>query len=43
MDTATITVGTFVFDDVELLDFAGSHEVFMTAGRPQRTGRTSAI
>lgn len=31
MDTTTITVGIFVFDDVELLDFAGPYEVFTTA------------
>jgi len=31
VDTTTITVGILVFDDVELLDFAGPYEVFTTA------------
>jgi transcriptional regulator GlxA family with amidase domain len=31
MDANTITVGIFVFHDVELLDFAGPYEVFTTA------------
>ena len=33
MGAATTTVGIFVFDDVELLDFAGPYEVFTTANR----------
>jgi transcriptional regulator GlxA family with amidase domain len=33
MDTATTTVGIFVFDGVELLDLAGPYEVFTAAAR----------
>jgi transcriptional regulator GlxA family with amidase domain len=32
----TTRVGIFVFDDVEVLDFAGPYEVFTTAGRVHR-------
>jgi transcriptional regulator GlxA family with amidase domain len=31
MEASNINVGIFVFDDVELLDFAGPYEVFTTA------------
>jgi transcriptional regulator GlxA family with amidase domain len=31
--TTTITIGIFVFDEVEALDFAGPYEVFTTASR----------
>ena len=31
----TRTVGIFVFDAVEVLDFAGPYEVFITASRMQ--------
>lgn len=36
METATLNVGIFVFDDVEVLDFAGPFQVFTTAQRVAR-------
>jgi transcriptional regulator GlxA family with amidase domain len=42
MDTTTITVGIFVFDDVELLDFAGPYEVFTTAAHLHEEGHPFA-
>jgi len=41
-DTSTITVGIFVFDDVELLDFAGPYEVFTTAAHLHEEDHPSA-
>src|SRR5512138_2646612 len=38
METATLNVGIFVFDDVEVLDFAGPFQVFTTAQRVARPG-----
>lgn len=38
----TISVGIFVFDEVEVLDFAGPYEVFTTASRVYRRGDASA-
>lgn len=35
----TQTVGIYVFDDVEVLDFAGPYEVFTTAARVHRRGQ----
>lgn len=37
MQTNALTVGIFVFDDVEVLDFAGPFEVFTVAGRTRQT------
>ena len=36
METVTLNVGIFVFDDVEVLDFAGPFQVFTTAQRVAR-------
>ena len=38
----TCTVGIFVFNDVEVLDFAGPYEVFTTASRVYKRGLTGA-
>jgi len=38
----TCTVGIFVFNDVEVLDFAGPYEVFTTASRVYKRGLTDA-
>ncbi|BAL26664.1 DJ-1/PfpI family protein [Azoarcus sp. KH32C] len=38
----TTSVGIFVFDDVEVLDFAGPYEVFTTASRMHRRGAPAA-
>ena len=37
----TATVGIFVFENVEVLDFAGPYEVFTTASRVHRRSRPS--
>lgn len=37
----TISVGIFVFDEVEVLDFAGPYEVFTTASRVRRRSDAS--
>lgn len=37
----TTTVGIFVFEDVEVLDFAGPYEVFTTASRVDRRAHPS--
>ena len=42
MSTPAITVGIFVFDDVEVLDFAGPFEVFSTASRMHRRAAATA-
>ncbi|MEY8876670.1 MAG: hypothetical protein AB9M60_09205, partial [Leptothrix sp. (in: b-proteobacteria)] len=33
MNTTTLQIGLLLFDEVELLDFAGPYEVFTTATR----------
>lgn len=38
----TLTVGIFIFDEVEVLDFAGPFEVFSVAGRIARANGFSA-
>ncbi|AIR91238.1 DJ-1/PfpI family protein [Pseudomonas cremoricolorata] len=38
----SLTVGIYVFDDVEVLDFAGPYEVFTTATRMQQRSATGA-
>jgi len=42
METATLNVGIFVFDDVEVLDFAGPFQVFTTAERVARPNKPFA-
>ena len=42
MGPSTITVGILVFDDVELLDFAGPYEVFTTAAHLHGVDRPSS-
>ncbi|WP_413437704.1 DJ-1/PfpI family protein [Sulfuriferula sp. GW1] len=39
----TYTVGIFVFDDVEVLDFAGPYEVFTTASRMNSLNDAKAV
>ena len=51
MDMVTLNVGIFVYDDVEVLDFAGPFQVFTTAqpstaterGACQRTALASTL
>lgn len=38
----TLNVAIFVFDEVEVLDFAGPYEVFSTASRVHRRGQPTA-
>lgn len=38
-----LSVGIFVFDDVEVLDFAGPYEVFTTASRVQQRLQAGAV
>ncbi len=42
METVTLNVGIFVFDDVEVLDFAGPFQVFTTAERVARPDKPFA-
>jgi transcriptional regulator GlxA family with amidase domain len=42
METVTLNVGIFVFDDVEVLDFAGPLQVFTTAQRVARPAKPFA-
>ncbi len=42
MDMVTLNVGIFVFDDVEVLDFAGPFQVFTTAERVARPAKPFA-
>ena len=43
MSTLPVTVGIFMFDDVEVLDFAGPFEVFSTASRVHRRAAASDL
>jgi len=42
METVTLNVGIFVYDDVEVLDFAGPFQVFTTAERMARPDKPFA-
>jgi transcriptional regulator GlxA family with amidase domain len=42
METETLNVGIFVFDEVEVLDFAGPFQVFTTAQRVARPAKPFA-